>query len=469
MATSDAAPWSSVTAINVRRLRRAAPGLTGGVFAVALGVAVGVGLAVDIRIGMALALAVLVVPIALVDPPLIVALWAALAVFSRYPGFGLALTATGFTALGAWLARARADRGALRRALRPHGRLLAVAALLLAWLTLSQAWAADSARAGTGVIAWYVNALAGLAMLTLLRTPRDVEVVIAALIGAVAASALLGLGGLDLGAPTTAEGRLVGASGDPNFMAAFIVAALALAATLLGASRSAWRVALPAVIAVLVVGLAATESRGGLLAAFAGLLAALLVMRGRRVAVVAVASLVLLAGGVWVSANPGVIERVQSAESDRGNGREDLWIAARRMGAEHPLTGVGLDNFTLRSPEYVREPGALSYVELVVERPHETHNTYLQLFAETGLIGLGLFTALVFTALASAARAARAFERAGRRDLALLARGVLVANLALLAAATFISAQSTAVVWVVLALGPVLLGVACADATRREG
>ncbi len=472
MPRSDAVRRLGVTPVRRRHARSSAPRLIGGVLTVGLGVAVGVALATDVRVGLALALAVLVVPIALVDPPLIVAAWAAFAVFSRYPGFGLGLTATAVLALGAWLARARVDADGMRRALRPHRRLLVVAALLLAWLTLSQAWAADSARAGSGVISWYVNAAALVAMVTLLRTSRDVKLVIAALVAAIVASVALGLSGLELGAgadaATVREGRLQGASGDPNFMAAFIVLALVLAATLFGATRAASRFALPGAIAVLVVGLAATESRGGLLAALVCLVAAIAVMRGRRLAVLGVAALVLLVGGAWVSANPGVIERIESAQSDRGNGREDLWLVARRMGAEHPITGVGLDNFTVRSPQYVREPGSMRYVELVVERPHETHNTYLQVFAETGLVGLALFGALIAAALSSAVQAAGRFQRAGRYAAAQLARGVLVANLGLLTAATFISAQATATVWVALALGPVLLGVACADAARGE-
>src|SRR5262245_41516386 len=76
-----------------------------------LAVAVGVGVAVDLRLGVALAFATLTVPLALVDLPAVIALWAALTVFSRQPGFGLAISATGFVAVCGWLAQVRAKTG----------------------------------------------------------------------------------------------------------------------------------------------------------------------------------------------------------------------------------------------------------------------------------------------------------------------------------------------------------------------
>jgi putative inorganic carbon (HCO3(-)) transporter len=449
------------------RVHRLAPPLLAGAGAALFGVAVALALAVDVRLGVALALAAVGVPIALVDPPLVLALWAGLSVFSRHPAFGMAMTGAGLLAFGAWVAHARADPARVRAALRPHRRLLTLLALLLAWVTLSQAWARDPARAGAEAVYWYINGAAVVVLLTSLRTPRDVRLVVAAVVCAVVASVALGLAGVDLGgaadaaeAATSSEGRLQGTAGDPNFMAAFIVPAIVLAIVLASAAETGWRLLLPAAVGFLVVGLAATMSRGGMLAFLVVLAAAVVVMRGRRAAVLAVAAAALLVGAVWISANPVALERIMSADEDRGSGREDIWLVARRMSADHPVTGVGLDNFRVRSPEYVRLPGSLDYVELIVERPHVVHNTYLQMLAETGAVGLGLFLAFVVTALASAGRAARMFDRTGRRRLALLSRGVLLAGLGLLTAAFFITAQSTAFVWTLLALGPALLGIA---------
>jgi hypothetical protein len=52
------------------------------------------------------------------------------------------------------------------------------------------------------------------------------------------------------------------------------------------------------------------------------------------------------------------------------------------------------------------------------------------------------------------------FHRSGERALARISRGVIVADVGLLTAAIFISLQGTATFWVVVFLGPVLLGLA---------
>jgi O-antigen ligase len=433
--------------------------------AVLLAVAMGLALAVDVRLGAALAFGALTVPLALVDLPAVIALAVALTVFSRDPAFGLVATAAGLLVLAGWLAYAHEHRTAVRSALRLHRHLVALVVLLLVWLTLSLAWSQDSSAALSELVYWYVNAAAIVVLLTSVRTLRDVRLVISALVLAVVTAVCLALAGVDLTAPSaldagaTAEGRLQGVIGDPNFTAAFIVAAVVLSATLGAIAAPRTRGLLVPAVVVLVVGLAATMSRGGILAALAAFATAVALVRGRRAAVLGAGAVVLLVAALWFSANPAAVERIRAADEDRGSGREDIWLVARRLSAEHPIGGVGLANFRPRSREYVRRPGTLEYVELIVDRPHEVHNTYLQMLAETGAVGLALFLAIVATAVTSAVRAARAFEQAGERALARVSGGVAAAAVGLLTAAFFISLQATSTFWVVLMLGPVLLGV----------
>jgi len=145
---------------------------------------------------------------------------------------------------------------------------------------------------------------------------------------------------------------------------------------------------------------------------------------------------------------------------DGGNGRSDLWLVAWRMTQDHPIAGVGVGDFQLRSAGYVREPGSLEYVRLIAEQPHVVHNTYLQVLVETGIIGLALFAAAVLGCMAAAWRAASWFDSAHQLGLAALSRGVVLAQLAMLGAGVFISYAPDLRLWVLLALGPALLTMA---------
>jgi O-antigen ligase len=429
------------------------------------GVAVGVAVTVDLSVGIALALAAVAVPVALIDVPLAAAAWVGLGLLSGLSPFGLATTATGLLLFGAWLARLPGERARVAAALRLHRRLLIFAGLLLLWLALSLAWAQDPDVAAVELGRWCVAAVALVVLLTSVRTERDVRLVVVALIAGTLLSVLIGLAAGGLGAAdtsdtaTSTEGRLQGGADDPNFLAAYIVAVTVLAVAVRPLLPGMGRLLMPGVIVVLVIGLGATQSRGGMIAAIAALVAAVVLMRGRRLAVLAAVVLLAGVGLAYFVATPTAASRLTSG-ADRGNGREDLWRVAGRMAGDHPLTGVGLDNFRVRSAEYVRQPGLLEFVDLIAERPHQVHNTYLQLLAENGVVGLALFVAFVSAVLSSARLAARRFEAAGAAALAQFARAVLVADVGLLVAAAFLPLGSRPTLWVLLSLGPLLLGVA---------
>jgi O-antigen ligase len=88
------------------------------------------------------------------------------------------------------------------------------------------------------------------------------------------------------------------------------------------------------------------------------------------------------------------------------------------------------------------------------------HDTYLEALVETGVVGLGLLLAVLALAVRETWSAARRFERHGDRDLAELAKGVLVATLALLAAAVFLSTRADATLWGLLSVGVMLSAIA---------
>ena len=436
--------------------------------AVAIAVVVGVATAANPRLGLALLAGACTVPFVLLDLPFGIALWAGLIAVSHLPVLGVASTAAGLLAAGCWLGLRSRDRGRLGNGIAWRGGLT-VLVLLLAWISLSLVWAESTEEAAGELWRWYLGALIVGVVVTSLRRPRDARLVVGGFVLGVVLSVLVGLindglGGAGAAAETltSTEGRLKGGLGDPNFLAAAIVPAIVLAAALMPTVRSSARWVLLACAGVLVVGLAATESRGGAVAAAGAFAAAIFVMPRQRRRVVAAALGIVLIGALYFAVYPKAFERITS--SGDGSGRADLWQVAWRITAEHPAAGVGLHNFTVYSPRYVRRPGALKNVDLIAERPHAVHNTYLELLTETGVIGIGLFLAVIVASLGAAWKAALMFERRGDQALGTLSRGVLVAAAGILVAAVFVSLGSDPVLWLLLALGPAMLAVAARHA-----
>jgi len=267
------------------------------------------------------------------------------------------------------------------------------------------------------------------------RSRRSVELLIWAFVGGAVLSVLVGLAtsGLHSSASAIAtasqgEGRLSGGQGDPNFLAAGLVPAIALAAGLTSTTRNVMaRWALFVAAALLTVGLAATESRGGLVAAAAMLVAAVVFYKRRRAQVLLFFAVAISIGAVWFTTSPNAWHRVTNFDGG-GNGRSDLWKVAWQAGQDHPIAGVGLNNFRVVAPKYVRKPGTLHFVDLIAEKPHVVHNMYLQMFTETGIVGLGLFLFFLGACMRAASKAAKRFDELGERGLAGVARAVLVAH-----------------------------------------
>ena len=93
------------------------------------------------------------------------------------------------------------------------------------------------------------------------------------------------------------------------------------------------------------------------------------------------------------------------------------------MVEDQPVRGVGTGNFHVTSIHYLLEsPGAIKYDEFIVDKPKVAHNTYLQVLAELGIVGLTLFLAIIGFAVACALKAARWFGRRATAIWSCLAR-----------------------------------------------
>jgi O-antigen ligase len=428
---------------------------------------VGVSMGRGVPLGIGLLIGLCYAPLVLLNLQVGLAVWITLVFVEYLPAVSIGPNAAAILIALAWVGTLGSRRAVAIDVLRRHSRLLGGILLLLLWCSLSLAWAASAQDGAADLWQWYVAAFLFVIALTTLVTPQHVRLVIAAFVVGAVLSVVIGFVNDALSSSTTAidtatrtEGRLQGGGGDPNYLAAGLVPAIILAAGLGAGKRSPIvRWLLVVAIGILVAGVAATESRGGLIAAGVSAVAALVFAKGKRPHVLALIALVVGMGLAYFSTSPGRLDRITSFNGG-GNGRSDIWRVGWRMTRAHPINGIGLNNFTLESGRYVRRPGALKFVALIAERPHVAHNSYLQLWAETGLVGLLLFLAVIYGALHAAILAARRFEATARPALAELSRAVLIAGIGALAASFFISNATDKRLWLILALGPILLGVA---------
>ena len=437
--------------------------IAGGALCVAL--LAGALLTRSVGLGLALVGVCAFVTLVLLDLPLAIAAWVPVAwieyshLTGRAPVLGTVLLVV------AWLGVSRARGVSLDAggAVRP---VMFALGLLLVWLTLSIAWSGDRSVAWAETKSWYGAAAGFFLVATALGSARTVRLVAFAFVAGALIAVVVGLSGHG-GLTTTADAvdlatraRFSGGAGDPNYLAAGLVAAIALAAGLLPSVRDPIaKVGVGAAIAALALALAATGSRGGLIAAAAALVAAVCLARGQRTQAAALGVCVVAAAGAFFLASPSALERATSFDAG-GNGRAELWLVAWRMSEDRPLAGFGIANFPFESHNYVREPGNLNFVRLIVDEPHVAHNVYLQQLAETGIVGLGLLLFVIVACLTAAVRAARRFDALGDGALATLARASAVAMVGFLVASTFISDSTDKRLWIVLALGPALLGLA---------
>ena len=199
---------------------------------------------------------------------------------------------------------------------------------------------------------------------------------------------------------------------------------------------------------------ALTQSRGGIVGLAVALLVAVVVAGRARPRIVALV-LVLVAGGLgyYFGYKPAHVFQGGSRAGLAGttSGRLDEWHVALHIFSGHPVGGVGLGNYQVVEPSYATQNLNLSVVRQIVTDRLVVHNTYLQMAAELGLVGLCLLLAMLVLPLRLAGRALARLDRPfGEFEFA--ARGLLAGTVGLLVAYFFLSAEFEKPLWLALAL-----------------
>lgn len=332
--------------------------------------------------------------------------------------------------------------------------------LFLAWVLFSSLWAEDVSVAHETFFRFGLNFVLFPIVFAAIRDPRHVVWLCSVIVAGALITSSVGLlsGASDVG------GRLGGGGLNPDELGALSATGVVMAAWLAstrGLSIAARLVALAAAC-LCALALIATETRGATVGLVAAMFAApLLAGPGRRLAAGSAVGFAALALVIWLAAftPASTVNRLKDYGSG-GSGRSELWTIGFRMVEDKPVRGVGAGNFPISSVHYLLEPGSTVRDEYIVDIPKETHNIYLQVLSELGLVGATLFIAIIGLCVASALRAARAFRRAGSHTLENLSRGIVVALVALLVSSAFTTEVYSKQLYVMLAVGPALLAMA---------
>lgn len=198
-----------------------------------------------------------------------------------------------------------------------------------------------------------------------------------------------------------------------------------------------------------------THSRGGFLALVAVTLYMLARSKQRVLGAVIVGLAVVIATQL---VSEEYVERLSTIVNYEGDGsaqgRLNAWEASYHMANDYPIVGVGLDNFTLLFKHYAPDP----------EDVHVAHNTYLQILAEAGYIGLILYLLLLATAFSSmelARRKAQALDYAWAESGARYLSASLVA---FMVGGMFLNRAHFDLTYHVMILGACLLRIVSHDA-----
>jgi O-antigen ligase len=338
---------------------------------------------------------------------------------------------------------------------------------------LSGLFAADWAASVATLVTFAKDALLAFIVVALVRTPAALRAVVWALLTAGLLIATLAIhqyftksftdnyGGLALADLQSIAGeqrgyRVGGPIGDPNYFAQVLLVLVPLGVERArNATRRAARVVAAASTLTATVAVVLTFSRGAALVG--AVLAVLLIAHhrpGRRFLVLAtvagLALLPLLPQGYTdrlktLGGAPSYTESSGAAQSVEG--RQRSVQAGLRMFMTQPVVGVGLGNYSAEEPDFTDSATLYSS-----RQGGAAHNLYVEVAAETGLVGLGAFLALLWGAFRSLGEARSAAVDRAAHELGESLWALRAGLIAYLGSAVFIHAAYPRYLWLLLGL-----------------
>jgi len=253
--------------------------------------------------------------------------------------------------------------------------------------------------------------------------------------------------------------RLSGPIGEQNRYGQILLVLVPLAVSRIRAERRLVLRALAAALTVLILaGIVLSFSRGAAVALAVVAVAMLVIgfVRLRHLLATAVVLAVLVTFVVpdyalrvrsLGAANTATAVDSRADAAIRGRATENL--AALETFRDHPLLGAGPGGFFRRYSQEEANKLGLRFLD----KNRRAHNMYLEIAADTGVVGLAAFLAIIAVTVVQLWRAARLWAALGREDLVVLAQAFLLALLAYMASAAFLQLSYQRYFWFLLALG----------------
>jgi oligosaccharide repeat unit polymerase len=217
---------------------------------------------------------------------------------------------------------------------------------------------------------------------------------------------------------TSGEFRVGGPGGDPDFLAVSVIFPTLVGLSLLlePISRLAkWLILV--VLLLLLASMLATGSRGGLLALGTGAVVFWLFSRMRYKYLIGAGAVVLVVGLMILLAVAGTasVERYTGEAGGKSVMYRMGWTEmAFQMIQDHPWLGVGTGHFPGLYNRYSRT------IPQIPRNPHWTHNSYLQTWAENGVLAFLAYAALYLVAAVAMLKVIWRTEDPALRRLAVL-------------------------------------------------
>lgn len=356
------------------------------------------------------------------------------------------------------------------REVRPYwSRELGVLALFFALVSIGIAAATNPSLAFSYWSETYVKIfIMTVAVAWLMRTPD--EFALASRLFVIAGCVVAGMAvynsvngiGLVEGSRVTIGRDIGSVLGDPNDLALVLLFPMSFALSMLfdrGTGRVGRLLGLVGA-GLILAAVIATQSRGGLL----GLMAMMGVFAHRRIKSMRLLLVLGLVCGLVLYAVAGVAGRASGGFGEAGvdessMGRLYAWGAAAGMALNHPMTGVGLDNFY---------HNYFFYTAIWDGRNHAVHSTWFGVLGETGILGFVVFAAMVFLTLRTAWRSVKRLDEETSEDAAnpkvrAMAVSIFAGLVGFLVSGTFLTQGFTWPFYILLALAT---GVARYQAQR---